>query len=125
MIAMRNVQEANLAWALVEAAKPHLADRERTRVFVAVGAGDTYAVIRTLLKIVAAKRIPLRADLVQRCTAWLDTYALHEEQQYLRRLMEGYLTPDSTTDSNTVRVNDALTTPKRLGLVYVRERSVS
>jgi hypothetical protein len=87
---MQNVEETNLAWALIEAAKPHLGEHERYSVFVIVGAGETFTAISVLLKLVAAKQIPLRADLVRRCTAWLDTYARHKAEQHLRRLIEGY-----------------------------------
>jgi hypothetical protein len=71
-----NVQETNLAWAVVEAAKPYLSARDRNHVFVAVGAGDTFRTIRLLLKLASTKQIPLPAELVQRCTTWLDTYGL-------------------------------------------------
>jgi hypothetical protein len=44
----RLVQEANLAWAVAEAAKPYLSAVERDAVFVAIGAGETFAAIRRL-----------------------------------------------------------------------------
>jgi hypothetical protein len=109
---VQNVEETNLAWALVDAARPHLAESERSRVFVAVGAGDTFAAIRILLKLLSAKRIPLRADLVRRCTTWLGTYSRHEEEQHLRRLIECLLSNESMPDSPTVRVKPAATAPK-------------
>jgi hypothetical protein len=114
MIAMQNVQETNLAWALVEAAKPQLSADERSGVFVIIGAGDTFAAIRILLKLVVVKQIPLRADLLQRCSNWLDPYAHHQEEQELRRLIarlwNGYATPVSTT----VGVSDLPATPTRV-----------
>jgi len=88
---VQNVLETNLAWALIEAAKPHLSRSERDVIFVVVGAGDTFGTIRRLFDCIASKQIPLRADLVMRCSAWLDAYARHEEQQYLRRLLAGFL----------------------------------
>lgn len=93
MIAVRNVQETNLAWALIDCAKPQLNARERNYVFVAVGAGDTFAAIRTLINLIAAKRVPLRPHLVQLCATWLDSYALHEEYGQLRRVMDGFVMP--------------------------------
>ena len=51
--------EANLAWALALAAKPHLDALERNYTFVTIGAGETFAAIHTLLKWVAIKRIPV------------------------------------------------------------------
>jgi hypothetical protein len=109
---VQNVEETNLAWALVDAARPHLAASERNRVFVTVGAGDTFAAIRILLKLLSAKRIPLRADLVRRCTTWLGTYSRHEEEQHLRRLIECFLSNEAMPDSPTVRVKPAATAPK-------------
>jgi hypothetical protein len=83
------VRETNLAWALAEAAKPQMSALERNYVFVAIGAGDNFAAIRQLLKIVAAKHIMLRPDLLKRCAVWLDTYVGHREERYLRRLIGG------------------------------------
>jgi hypothetical protein len=95
VIAVRNVEETKLAWAVIEAGIPHLSPCERNHVFVSVGAGDTFTTIRVLLKLLSARRIPLPADLVQRCSAWLDAYALHEEELHLRRLIGRYVTPDA------------------------------
>ena len=64
---VQNVLETNLAWALIEAAKPHLSRSERHAIFVVVGAGDTFGTIRRLFDCIASKQILLRADLVVRC----------------------------------------------------------
>jgi hypothetical protein len=114
---VRNVQEVNLAWDLIEAAKPHLNARERNYVFVTVGAGDTFAAIRQLLKVVAAKRIPLRLHLVRLCTTWLDSYAMHAEYEQLRRLIEGFLMPDAIQASTAI--SRVAKTPKRRPLLTV------
>lgn len=42
--------EADLAWALALAAKPHLNVVERNGVFVPIGAGETFAVVTALVK---------------------------------------------------------------------------
>jgi hypothetical protein len=88
------VQETSLAWALAEAVKPLLSDVERYEVFVALGAGETFAVIRELLRWVVAKGIRLSPDLVGQCTAWLDAYHGHDDERYLRHLIEKMLVPD-------------------------------
>src|SRR5258708_12070845 len=93
VIAVQNVQETNLAWALIEVAKPHLNVLERNYAFVTTGAGDTFAAIHRLLKLIAAKGIPLRPSLVQLCVTWLDSYAFHWEDRYLRRLLERSFLP--------------------------------
>jgi hypothetical protein len=57
VIAVRNVEAANLAWALIEAAKTRMNSVECNYAFVTVGAGDTFAAIRQLLKPIDAKRL--------------------------------------------------------------------
>ena len=77
----------------------------------ATGAGDTFAAIRHLLKLIAVKGIPLRPRLVQLCVTWLDSYAYHEEQPYLRRLIEGVLLPDTVRALTAARVNSLSAAP--------------
>jgi hypothetical protein len=77
-------EEADLAWALAEAATRHLSAVERDRVYVAIGVGETFAAIRYLIEVIACKRIGISADLVRQCTSLLDAYAGHEEEPYLR-----------------------------------------
>ena len=105
MIAVQNVQETNLAWALIEVAKPHLNVLERNYVFVTTGAGDTFAAIHHLLKLIAVKGIPLRPSLVRLCVTWLDSYAFHDEERHLRRLIEGFLLPDAVRALTAVFVS--------------------
>ena len=80
---------------MIDAAKPHMSAGECNYAVVAVGAGDTFAAICQLLKLVAAKRIPLRPRLVKMCTTWIDAYVFHEEYDNLRGLIEGFLMPQS------------------------------
>ena len=119
MIAVQNVQETNLAWALIEVAKPHLNVIERNYAFVTTGAGDTFAAIHHLLKLIAAKGIPLRPSMVQLCVTWLDSYASHEEEQYLRRLIEGFLLPDAIRALTAPWVNPLSAAPKRTEPLWV------
>lgn len=86
---MQHVQETNLAWSLIDAAKSHLEARERIHVFVSVGSGDSFTAVRILLKLVAVKQIFLEPDLVRLCSTWLEAYALHEDHERLRILIEG------------------------------------
>ena len=111
---MQNIQEASLAWALIEAAKPHLNMHERNHVFTNVGAGDSFEAIRYLLKLIATKRVVLHRQLVQECKAWAETYSLHEEQLWLCRIIEGFLTSDSSVPASTA--NRVTTTPRRLSI---------
>jgi hypothetical protein len=105
--------EANLAWALALAAKPHLDALERNYTFVAIGAGETFAAIHTLLKWVAIKRIPVEPDLVRQCISWLDAYVGHRDERYLRRLIEHYVVPIAIDFPATLTGNRLPTTPQR------------
>jgi hypothetical protein len=76
---------------------------ERNYVFVTVGAGDMFAAIRTLINLIAAKRIPLRPHLVQLCSTWLDAYTFHDEYERLRRVIEGFLMPNTIPTATAIR----------------------
>jgi len=111
------VQEPALAWALAEVVKPHLSATERNHVFMAIGAGETFAAIRGLVKSVAVKRIALRPDLVQQCITWLHAYVGQEDEPYLRRLIEDQLVPCSIHIPTTLRISRLPTTTKPRQLV--------
>ena len=116
VIAMQNVEETNLAWALIDAAKPHLNATECEMIFIIVGAGDTFGAIRRLFKLFVTKQIPLRAELVKRCNAWLDAYACHEEEQYLRRLIAGFWIGGTTQTARSARLPAIPKPTERLGV---------
>jgi hypothetical protein len=116
------LHEANVAWALADAVKPYLCAAERNDVYVAIGAGETFTAIRQLLKSVAMNRIPLRPDLLHRCTTWLDTYVGHEEEWYLRRLIEDFVIPYRIHVPVRVGINRLPTRPKPGRLVAFTSR---
>ena len=105
--------EVSLAWALAQTAKPYLDEIERNDIFVTIGAGETFAAIRELLKWVAIKRIPLGPDLVQGCVSWLDGYVGHGDERYLRRLIEDFVFPIAVQAWATLKVNRLSTSPRR------------
>ena len=102
-MAVINVRGTDLAWALIDAVKSHLDALERNYVCVTVGAGDTFAAVHQLLKMIAAKRIPLQPHLVMLCRTWLGPYTGHEEYEYLRSLIDGFLMPDAIRASTESR----------------------
>jgi hypothetical protein len=112
MIVEHVVHEPNLAWAVAEAAKPYLNAVERNAVFVAIGAGDTFAAIRGLLRSVEIKRIPLGLDLLQQCRMWLRGYGGHDDERYLRRLIEEPPIPYVIAAPATIRAARVPATPK-------------
>ena len=105
MIVEHVVHEADLAWAVAEAAKPYLNAVERNAVFVAIGAGETFAAIRGLLRSVEMNGIPLRLDLVQQCRMWLRGYGGHDDEPHLRHLIEEPLIPYVIGARETMRVS--------------------
>lgn len=103
VIALADMHGTDLAWALVDAARTHLNALERNYIFVTLGAGDAFAAVHQLLKLVAAKRVPLQPHLTKLCGTWLSAYVGHEEYDYLRGLIEDFLIPDSIRASAAIR----------------------
>jgi hypothetical protein len=101
----RRVYEANLAWALALAAKPHLDAVDRNNIFAAIGAGETFEAIRKLLKFVAVKRIPVKPDLALGCRSGLHGYVGHEDERNLRRHIEDFVIPHFIQVSATEQVH--------------------
>jgi hypothetical protein len=89
------VHEYDLAWALIKAAEPELNALERNYVYVTAGAGDTFATVHHLLKLIAVKQIPVQPHLVTLCRTWLGPYVGHEEYEYLRGLIESFVVPNA------------------------------
>jgi hypothetical protein len=92
---MQNLQEVDLAWWLIEAAKPHLDVRERQHVFVSVGAGDSFTSIRIVLKLIAVKGISINPWLINLCATWLQAYVLHEDYMRLKLIIDGLCVSDT------------------------------
>jgi hypothetical protein len=89
---VRLVHEADLAWRLAQAVKPHLDTVERNDIFVALGAGDTFSAMRCLLKLVAVRKIRIGPELVPQCISWLEGHVQHDGE-YFRRLIESIVSP--------------------------------
>jgi hypothetical protein len=100
--AERLVKPTNLAWALADAAKPHMNAVERSEVHVSIGLGETFAAIRALITSAADKRIALPAELLERCHGWLDVHIGHEDERHLRGLVEHVLSPYSTQTAKEI-----------------------
>jgi hypothetical protein len=115
--------EADLAWALALTAKPHLGAVERNDVFVAIGSGETFDAIRRLIKLVAIKRIPVKADLVRECMSWLSGYVGHEDERPLRYGIQAFVIPCSIGVPVTVQVHDLPTTLERRQFAHYRPQT--
>jgi len=69
-----------------------LSAAQRNDVHVAIGVGESFGVIHYLITSAADGHITVPAELVHRCTRWLDAYAGHEDECYLRGLVDHVLT---------------------------------
>ncbi|MFZ0906025.1 MAG: tryptophanase [Mycobacterium sp.] len=97
---MKVSEEIDLAWTLAGAGERDLSQVERNEVYAAIGVGETFAAIRSLITSTTGKRMALPADLVARCASWLDFYLGHEDEQHLRRLIEDILAPCAIRSDN-------------------------
>jgi hypothetical protein len=70
------MHHVELAWSLAEAADHCLDASTRFDVYVALGAGDTYAAIRDLTRVAARGQVELAAEVVAALGAW---WAIHKD----------------------------------------------
>jgi hypothetical protein len=100
------VDEAELAWALAQATHPHLDTVERHDIYIAIGVGETFSAIASLIATVVGRQLSLPAQLVNRLVSWLDAYAGNDVEPQLRRLIaqvtpQPLHQPSSGPDSET------------------------
>ena len=79
--------ETQLAWDLAELASRHISERDRTDVHTAIGGGDCYAAIGTLLKTIVRARVPVPGTLAARIDDWRAPYAHHADAPRLNELL--------------------------------------
>jgi hypothetical protein len=79
--------ETDLAWDLVALVGLHISERDRTDVYTAIGAGDCYAAIGTLLETIVRARVPVPFTLALRVNAWHRPYAHHAGASRLDELL--------------------------------------
>ncbi|HUO38767.1 MAG TPA: hypothetical protein VMU34_13410 [Mycobacterium sp.] len=75
--------EADLAWKLVDAISPSLPACKRARLYAAVGAGESYTAITTVL----GSGLPLPARLITELRAWLNAYQHSADAPHLHELL--------------------------------------
>ena len=84
-----------LAWELAEVGASHLDATERDNLYVAIGSGETFLAVESLIRAVVGIRVALRAETITRLLAWLDGYRDHPGEGGLRELIaEGDIQPD-------------------------------
>lgn len=99
---MQHIRDAELAWSLIDIAKPKLDRRERNHVFICVGSGDSFTAMRIIIKLIVDKQIPLPMRLARLCAEWLETYVLHEDHQRLQELIDGLTLIDNDLRSPAI-----------------------
>ena len=78
---------ADLAWKLVDVISPALPASERAQLYAAIGSGESYSAITTVLRSLARDALPLPAKLKTELTAWLTAYAHSADAPHLNELL--------------------------------------
>jgi hypothetical protein len=81
------VEEPKLAWALAEITHPYFYVAERNDIYVAIGAGDTFSAICSLITVIVRERLPLLADVVAMLPSWINGYAADAAVRHVHGLI--------------------------------------
>jgi hypothetical protein len=76
-----------MVWSLVDAVKWCLNDYERTLVFVELGCGEIYLVIKRILTALLSTPMTLPVAMLSKLTSWLNGYAGSPEEPQLRMML--------------------------------------
>lgn len=79
--------ESDLAWELVDAVGPLMADHRRAEVYAMIGGGNFYTAIEALLETIVRTRVPISPGLAASLTHWLAPYTHDEGAPRLRQLL--------------------------------------
>ena len=85
---MNDWEQAQLAWEFAATVAPTLNQVDRTSVYAAIGAGDTYRVIEKLLHTSAVHRLHVPDEIVSMLARWLHAYQHSSDAPRLRYLVE-------------------------------------
>ncbi|MGA7051252.1 MAG: hypothetical protein WBZ37_08235 [Mycobacterium sp.] len=95
-----DIAETQLAWDLAELASRHLSERNRIDVNTAIGGGDCYAAIGTLLETIVRARVRVPLTLAARIDDWGAPYAHHADALRLNELLTAIRSLSDRTDVN-------------------------
>ena len=76
-----------MAWSLVDAVESCLTGCERTVVFVELGGGDGYLVIKRILTALLSTGMALPEAIISKLTGWLNGYTGSAEEPQLRMML--------------------------------------
>jgi hypothetical protein len=80
--------ESDLAWELADAIRPVLGERDRVQLYGAIGSGESYTAIETVLQTIAHQRLSIPTEFIPKLTGWLDAYAHSDDAPRLRELLQ-------------------------------------
>ncbi len=83
-----HISDEDMAWSLVDAVKSCLTDYERTVVFVELGCGEGYLVIKRIITVLLATRMTLPEAILWKLSRWLNGYAGSPEEPQLRMMLD-------------------------------------
>jgi hypothetical protein len=81
------ISDEAMAWLLVDAVNSRLTGYERTIVFVELGCGESYLVIKRILTALLSTPMALPAAILSKLTGWLNGYAGSPEEPQLRMML--------------------------------------
>jgi hypothetical protein len=81
------ISDEDMAWLLVDAVDSCLTGYERTLVFVQLGGGEAYLVIKRILTALLSTGMALPEAIISKLTGWLNGYAGSPEEPQLRMML--------------------------------------
>ncbi|OJZ74880.1 tryptophanase [Mycobacterium paraffinicum] len=81
------ISDEDMAWSLVDAVEPCLTGDERTIVFVELGCGEGYLVIKRILTTLLSNPTALPVPILSKLTRWLNSYAGNPDEPQLRMML--------------------------------------
>ncbi|WP_368834394.1 hypothetical protein [Mycobacterium intracellulare] len=79
--------ESDLAWDLVDAISPTLPSSECAKLYAAIGSGESYSAITTMLCLLVRDALPLSAKLIAELSGWLNAYEHSADAPRLHELL--------------------------------------
>ena len=81
------ISDEDMAWLLVDAVESCLTGYERTIVFVELGCGEGYLVIKRILTVLLSTGMALPVPIISKLIGWLNGYAGSPEEPQLRMML--------------------------------------
>lgn len=76
-----------MAWELVDAISPALPASECAKVYAAIGSGESYSAITTMLCLLVRDALPLSTKLIAQLSGWLNAFDHSADARRLHELL--------------------------------------